>query len=478
MAGTNKRFSISKVTIYVMLIPVLWVMFNMKHWEKGNRVIYWDIVSYYAYLPATFIYNDITLEFTDNYKGVHEYKFWPLEAPNGSKVIKTSMGLSFLYAPFFFVAHVVALHTGYDAGGFSQPYKFALMIGGALCFFIGLFFLRRFLLQYFSDCVVAITLIAIVFGTNLFYYSAIEATMPHVYNFMLISIYLWLTIKWYKNPAFINSLLIGIISGLITLIRPTNILVLLVFILFNIRSISGFKHRIRFLLSKYKLIITIAVCFLIVWIPQFVYWKTITGHYIYYSYGEDERFFFLNPQIINGLFSYRKGWFIYAPIMLFSVIGIGIMYRNLRQHFLAVSLFFVVNVYIIFSWWSWWYGGSYGIRPLIDTYPVLAIPMAVFISKILTQKLLLKISLLIVTCLLIIYGIFGTVQYYYGAIHWEAMSKEAFWDSFGRTKPSPKLEKLLKYPDYEQAKKGIQAVKSTRDTLSPNIYEEEKQNDK
>lgn len=472
MALVDKKFFLSKITIYVIMIPILWVMFNMKHWEKGNRVIYWDVVSYYAYLPATIIYNDISLEFIDDYNGEHEFKFWPLRAPNGNKVIKTSMGLSFLYAPSFFIGHIVALNSEYDAGGFSVPYKFALMIGGALCFFIGLFFLRRFLLLYFSDSVIAFTLIAIVFGTNLFYYSAIEATMPHVYNFMLISIFIWLISKWYKKTSFINSVLIGFIAGLITLIRPTNILILLVLLLFNIRSYSDFRQRIRLLISKYKLVITIAICFLLVWLPQFWYWKQITGHYVYYSYGSDEQFFFLKPQILNGLFSYRKGWLIYAPIMIFAIIGIAMMYRNLKQHFWMVLLFFVTNVYIIFSWWSWWYGGSYGIRPLIDAYPVFAVPLSVFISKLFAQKLLLKIPVLIVTCLLIFYGIFGTVQYYYGAIHWEAMSKEAFWDSFGRTKPSPQLEKLLKYPDYDKAKQGIQDVKKTKDKSSPNIYKE------
>ena len=79
---------------------------NIKPWknaEKQNSLINWDITSYYAYLPAYFIHDDLTLSFTDNdsinYSAKHQ--FWPEIAPNGGKVIKTTMGLSFLYAPFF-----------------------------------------------------------------------------------------------------------------------------------------------------------------------------------------------------------------------------------------------------------------------------------------------------------------------------------------------------------------------------------------
>lgn len=76
-------------------------MFNIHYWTTKDRVINFDIISYYAYLPATFIYKDISLKFIDDKLGEYREKSWPNTTDEGNYVIKTSMGLSFLYSPFF-----------------------------------------------------------------------------------------------------------------------------------------------------------------------------------------------------------------------------------------------------------------------------------------------------------------------------------------------------------------------------------------
>jgi len=78
-----------------------------------------DVISYYAYLPATLVYHDITLKFVDSNPAFFGNKIWPIAGPNGSRYIKTSMGLSVMYAPFFWVGHKLAPHFGYPADGSS-----------------------------------------------------------------------------------------------------------------------------------------------------------------------------------------------------------------------------------------------------------------------------------------------------------------------------------------------------------------------
>jgi len=53
-----------------------------------------------------------------------------------------------------------------------------------------------------------------------------------------------------------------------------------------------------------------------------------------------------------------------------------------------------------------------------------------------------------------IHSLFETGQYTYGAIHWDSMSKKAYWYSFGKLHPDGEFYKLLKAPDYEKAIKG------------------------
>ena len=91
------------VWVIILLIVVsAYTIFNLKHWNKEGRIISWDVVSYYGYLPATFIYGDVSLENPNEKFDEYQHVFWMEKAASGGKVFKTSMGMSILYAPFFF----------------------------------------------------------------------------------------------------------------------------------------------------------------------------------------------------------------------------------------------------------------------------------------------------------------------------------------------------------------------------------------
>ena len=455
-----KNINPSKTIIFITSIIVLMCMFNVKFWKHESRVICWDVISYYAYLPATFIYDDVTLDFLNNSSLDKEVQFWPIKTPIGKNAIKTSMGMSFLYAPFFLLGHFYALHSHYAANGFTVPYKFALMMSSLFYLLIGLFFLRKVLLKYYSETVTGITLISIFFGTNLFYYSAYEATLSHAYNFSLFAVFIYLSIKWHKKPSVKNSIWFGLLFGLLSLVRPSNIIIILFFGLWQVKSFKDIGKRFMFFIKSYRLIFIMILSFLIVWIPQFIYWKVVSGSFLYYSYSNNEHFFFNNPQIINGLFSYRKGWLLYTPIMAFALLGIFVLYKRNKSFFLPILTFQLVNIYIILSWWAWWYGGCYGARAFIDSYSILAIPFAAFVDLLIKQKKLFKIPGLVLVFALVLFSVFQTSQYYYGEIHWDSMSKKAYWSTFGKLSRPDNFQQLLEHPDYAKAKEGIQAVKN------------------
>jgi len=465
-----KNFSISKLTILLLVVMVLYYQLHFQYWKDKNRIIAWDTISYYAYLPATFIYKDITLKFTDNYKGEHQFVFWPEKTPIGGKSIKTSMGLSIMYAPFFFLGHIAAHIFDYDTGGYSEPYKLFLQLGTIFYFMIGLIFLRKILLKFFKEIVVSISLIAVTLGTNLIYYATIEPTAVHVYCFCLFCLFIFLSIKWFESPNIKTSILLGLLCGLISLIRPTNILIVLFFILYDVKSVNDFKNRVLLFLSKYKLILLIAFCTILVWVPQILYWKTVSGQWFFFSY-VGESFFFKNPHIIEGLFGFRKGWFIYTPVMILACIGIPMLYRHLKEVFLSTIVFFIINLYIILSWWAWWYGGCYGMRPLIDSYGLMAIPLSVFISYLFQSKKVFKVLGLTITLCFISLSIYNTVLYYYGGIHWDSMTKEAYFASFKAGKIPKEFDQLLLYPDYASAKEGIDKSLTYSEYYYNNAYD-------
>lgn len=451
MLDTLRKIKSLHILIGICILLVATVI-KFSPWQnagKPGKLIAWDVTSYYGYLPATFIEDDLTLNFVSKDSAYYhdQQMYWPETAPNGGKVIKTTMGLSILYSPFFFIANSLDQDES-KTQGFSKTYEFWLTISSIFFTILGAVFLRLFLLKHFPDWIVSTTLIIIYFGTNLFYYITVEPLMPHSYNFFLISLFLLLTANWYSRPTLTSSILIGFVFGLITLIRPINGILALFFITYNLQSIGELRSRFQMLLQQYGKIIIVAICAFLVILPQLLYWHKITGSFIFNSY-PGEHFFWSNPHIIDGLFSYRKGWLLYTPIMLFAIVGLWFDKKNKIS---SLTVLFPA-IYIMFSWWNWWYGGGFGCRPIIDLYPILSIGFAALLFR-LSDVQWAKGATLLIFLMLIMFNLFQTLQRKSEAIHWESMTKEAYWYNFLHRNPRPGFKELLKAPNIEKAKAG------------------------
>lgn len=456
------NFKLNWLRIFTLFILSIVIYSNAKLalWKQKGGVIQWDVVSYYAYLPATFIHGDLSLDFMNTDKVSPNEIYWPCLSPTGKKVIKTSMGLSILYSPFFLVAHAIAPFTKYNNDGYTQPYQQLLVLSSIFYLALGLYFLRKFLQKYFEKYLIGITMFSIILGTNIFLYSTLYSTLSHTYNFFLFCTFIFMTPKWFSNPNYKNSIIIGLLTGLISLIRPTNAIIVLFFIFFEITSLKIFKERMLFFLNHYQKIIIIVLVSILIWVPQIIYWKAQTGQFFYYSY-QNERFFFEAPNILNNLFSFRNGWLIYTPIISFSLVGtLFLIKKNNRMFFLPVLLFTIFNIYIISSWWCWWYTG-YSIRAYIESYAILSIPFIFLLREIKNwSKIVFSITLFFIL-ILIGLNLFQSRQYYFNAIHYDSMTKESYIESFGKLHPTDKYYESLLPPNHFNAQIGI----------SENIYE-------
>lgn len=461
--GLSGRRWRSSAVIAVLLVIMLFNMLHVKHWKEEQRVIEWDAISYYAYLPATLIYNDPSLSFIDGYQGEHAFIFWPEKSPTGKYVIKTTMGLAVLWSPFFIAGHATAFVTGADTGGYSPPYKFFLLIATLIYLLIGLIYLRKILLRWNSDLVTALTVAAFVAATNMYWYSLFQATMAHIPGFALITAFIWYSIRWHDDSGEKRSITLkawhaarlGLLLGMISLIRPTNAIIVIVFLLYGIKSWNDTRQRVKTLFLNTGYLFIMAAAVVAVWLPQMAYWKEMTGQWLFFSYGSDERFFFADPAIIKGLFGFRKGLFIYTPLLIFAFAGIVTLWKSGSPLFAAIAVFVPLNIYLILSWWCWWYGGGFGQRAFIDSYALMAVSTAALLTAGFSSgRKWAKGAVTISFMLLFTLGIFNNQQYYHGAIHWDSMTRRAYFNSFGRVRPSAGFYDLLQAPDYEAAKKG------------------------
>jgi len=415
------------------------------------NVISWDVYGYYLYLPAFFIYHDGDFNDTrwmDETNAVYNStpSYYQLtDIPGNKKLVRYSSGMAVFYAPGFFIAHSLATSFGYAADGFSWPYQLSMIITHFLVVIASFWLLRKLLLTFFSDNLTAAVLLLIAFGTNYLITAGESAGMTHIYCFALQCLILLLTIRWHEQPKAITAFLLGFLIGFITLVRPNNFVIILIPILWNTYGFVSIKDKIRRIISNNPMHVLLMIFGGIAgFFPQMLYWKKIAGEWLFYSYvNPGEGFDWLYPHTLNVLFSFRKGWLLYTPLIAAALVGIFLLKKHQKKIFLPVTTFFLVNLYIVSSWTCWWYASGYSQRALVDCLPVLALPLGFFLQWVMKLASGKKNLIISGITALVVLNLFQSWQYATGIMDGSRMTSKSYAAIFGSTKPIPDLEKML-----------------------------------
>lgn len=435
---------------YLVVLVLLFFTIGLRINNPPKNPISWDTFGYYLYLPSTFIYHDLGLKNKPIIDGIIETYhststfYQGTYCENGNWVMKYSMGMAIMYSPGFFAGHLLAHFTDYPADGFSKPYQWALMANSILFFMIGMFFLRKVLNKFFSDKISSVVLVLLFFGTNYYTYSTFSAEMPHNYLFSIYTIILWQTILWHENQRKQHMWLLALFVGLATLARPTELISILIPLLWGVSNKETLIEKIKLLKTHLPQIIQFSLILLFIGSLQIIYWKMITGDFIYYSYNNPgEGFEFLWPYTLKTLFSFRKGWLIYTPLMVFALWGFIYMYKQKKGLFIPLFVFFIINLYIVSSWSCWWYAQSMGQRALIQSYAVLSIPFGFFLTEISRKSLFIKILSATSILFFVLLNQFQIWQMNHGILHLDRMTRPFYFKTFGKTEHNKSYDDLL-----------------------------------
>src|SRR5690606_37332847 len=111
-------------------------------------------------------------------------------------------------------------------------------------------------------------------------------------------------------------------------------------------------------------------------------------------------------------------------MMLLATLGLIPLYRKNKNSARVLLLFLCVFLYVTFSWWCWWYGGSFGARTLIDILPLMAFPLAAGFEWVSRQK---KRWILFIAPVFFVYlNNYQSWQYSQGFIHFDSMTYEGY----------------------------------------------------
>jgi len=404
-----------------------------------------DGSGHYAYLPAILIYQSV--DFTpvfemEKAKRSLAYQGHYFHKVDDVLINKYSSGTALLQMPFFLLAWLLSVIFGLPADGYNILFQYAVAVSAFTWVLIGLFFLIKLAGLYGVNRKTALVIaITGLFGTNLFFYTFLTPSMSHAYSFSLISIFLFYIKKssgtYSRSAVLISSFLLG----LIVLVRPVNLIVVAA-IPFMANSFNTLRFTIRQKLFKFDFVPAI-VLFVLALSPQLTINYLQTGSVFVLGY-KNEGFYFFNPEVVNFLVSYRKGWLVYTPFMLLLIPSLVTVYKRSKYEFFSFLFFFVLLIYIFSSWWNWLYGDSFGMRPMVDFYALFFLLIILFTDKL--TKSHYKIGLGIFIFITSFLNLFQTYQYSKGILHPDSMTKEAYWYVF--LKADQKYENVI--GDYDE----------------------------
>lgn len=381
----GKRAPWIVVAIYIACF--FWLKNPSDPWD---RVINSDGKGYYAYLPGLFIYHDLSFSFIDNYESTYYprggdlYKDFRVKFNHGI-ADKYFPGLAVLWLPFFLAGHVIALISGFPADGYSMPYQLAIAFSALVYLFLGLVLLKKILYRYYSNkTIVGWIVILTGLATNLIYYTIVEGSMVHVYNFFLVNAFILLVLNLAERPDRRIFAFSAAVFGLIVITRPQNGIIILS-VPFLAGSLANFRKLVFSLFGKpANLLSSILAVLLVLAIPMII-WYQQTGRILVYTYG-NEHFNFLAPQLGKFLFGFEKGWLIYTPVAAISLLGFVNLYKSSKYRFITLAVFLSVLVYVLSCWWAWNYTSQHSQRVMIDFLAFVAILLVFLLGNISSGK--------------------------------------------------------------------------------------------
>ena len=314
---------VSHPAFFLPALLAIGLDFRVYDGQESLRTIGSDGWGYYLHLPAIFIYGDPHLAFLKQPGLPHDilqYRFtdghWQGLSDQGDGYIdKYSFGPAVLQFPFFLAAVIFGALRDAKINGFEFPFQLANAISAVFYFSLGSFLIYRSARLRNGVMASAIALAVTLLATNLTFYATNDGSYAHVYGFCVLAALVYLTLRQVdsgQTPALSSFVLFGFLMGLAVMVRPTNAVYALLFIVF----VQGTEFRTLTIGSIFAFIASAIAAS-----PQMALWYVTAGKIIFYSY-RGEGFFFRSPKLGPYLFSIRKGVFFWHPMYLLMIIAV------------------------------------------------------------------------------------------------------------------------------------------------------------
>jgi hypothetical protein len=336
---------------------------------------------YFALLRSMAFDRDVDL--TNDYKmlGLASKTQLFTPTPTGHAQSAWTIGPAIVWSPFFAVGHVVAarLHaSGVDVSvdGTSFPYRQAVCIAGLFYGLLGCWFCYRITRRTRPPPLATAAVGLAVTGSFMIWYLVAEPTMTHAPSMAAVAGFVWLWLATRDGRSLRAWALLGVLAGLMSMIRWQNALFMLLPGIDAMRMLLRAptpRERGDALLGSSVFLASAVVAF----IPQMLVWKAIYGSYVARSpIGPEIRW--AQPRVIDVLFSARNGLLSTSPMLYLGAIGLALLAFEQPALGLPAIVAVAVMVYFNACIQDWWGSAGFGGRRFDGTIPFFCLGLAAF----------------------------------------------------------------------------------------------------
>lgn len=396
--------------------------------DKNTCICEYDGFGYYMYLPyllehgSLAVKQDWAQDLQNKYCG-GKFVYQIINHRGRGEINIYHMGLAYLHLPAFTIAHITAKQLGYETNGMSKPYHLAYIFTCLLFMLLGLFYLRKMLLLFVKDGTAALAILSVFLASNATVIFEKQYQLPHLFLFALNTIFFYYLILFYRNEKVKYLYISAIILGITFTIRPTQAL-------FGLIPAILFYHKYGLTKTFRKHILFYPIFAILIDLPQLIYWLYAVGSpFVFNLHVQDMAL--TQPNLIDFLFSYKKGWLLYSPLFLILIPSFWKLKQRNKRLYSALLLVSVIYIYVMSSWTCWWYATSYSSRVMVDIYPFFILIIALFFESIKSIYAKIGIGIFIVLC--IIQNQIQIIQLNKHYLHNYRMTKAHYWYIFGKT---------------------------------------------
>jgi hypothetical protein len=248
---------------------------------------------------------------------------------------------------------------------------------------------------------VQLAIFGFVFGAGMFAFATYAASYVHIHVAMFVALLAWAGTALLQQGRNARTVVSGLVAGFfIVAMRNADVVIVITlavaYTLAALRTRDGpWRRRLGTVVVD---LLPLAIGVIAAAALQLGLNHHVTGEWRLSSYGKGESFDFSVSHHRQVLWSYQRGLFVYAPLVLVTLVG-GLLVRRARAWATLYLVLIAALTAIYGFWFAWDLGGGagFGHRGFVDIAPIGAI-VAGLVVEALRPRARVAAAVVVVLC--------------------------------------------------------------------------------